>query len=182
MARRSPGCAISPGVDPFALFPALPPVPANPTRLCSDPSNVGRMPSPSAAIQAAGHSTAHVRGPASPGVIPSPELPADPAAVAIRGFRLPKSIAIACNAVGSMMQTSGLTFSPHVGWSSPYGLSPVLVPAPCDSFAIRGIPYVPLGPPVRRAKFRAPPALPPFRYTDVPSATGPSASHSNSNT
>ena len=110
------------------------------------------MPSLSAAIHAVGHSTAHVRGPASPGANPSPEPPVAPAAVEIRGFRLPKSLAIACNAVGSMVQISGLTSSPLAGWSSPCGLSPVLVPAPCDSFAIRGIPYVPLGPPVRRAK------------------------------
>jgi hypothetical protein len=152
MARISPCGARSPGGDPFALSPAPPPVPANPAGLRYDPRNVGRMPSLSAAIHAVGHSTAHVRGPASPGANPSPEPPVAPAAVAIRGFRLPKSLAIACNAVGSTVQITGLHFSPRVGWSSPCGLSPALVPAPRDSFAIRGIPYVPLGPPVRRAK------------------------------
>ena len=67
-----------------------------------------------------GHPTAQVRGPASPGVIPSPELTAAPAAVAIRGLRLPKSIAIACNTVCSMVQTSGLTF--RLTWA---GLHPL---------------------------------------------------------
>ena len=152
MARVSPGGARSPGGDPFALAPALPPIPAIPTSVRYDPHHFGRITSLGAAIRAVGHSVAHVGGSATPGANPSPGPPAVHEAAPIRGFKLPKSLSIACNAVGSMVQISGLTFSPRAGWSSPCGLSPALVPAPCDSFAIRHIPYVPLGPPVRRAK------------------------------
>ena len=47
---------------------------------------------------------AHVGGSATPGANPSPGPPAVHEAAPIRGFKLPKSLSIACNAVGSIVQ------------------------------------------------------------------------------
>ena len=49
-----------------------------------------------------GHSVAHVGGSATPGASPDP--PAVQESAPIRGFQLPKSLSIACNAVGSIVQ------------------------------------------------------------------------------
>ena len=70
-------------------------------RDAASPHNFGRIPSFGAAIRAVGHSVAHVGGSATP--VASPDPPAVQESAPIRGFQLPKSLSIACNAVGSTL-------------------------------------------------------------------------------